>query len=307
MSILLVRGIPASGKSTYAKQYVKDNPEWVRVSRDDIRRMLYVEPDHSWEQEKVVTELEKQAVESALKAGKSVIVDAMNLRSKYVREWMKVAERLGVALYSADFPITLDEAIERDAAREGVERVGSEFITSTFNKFCKKDGTLKPPPKMRPEEKYTPKEYSGTPGKPKAFLVDIDGTLAHNRGGRGWYDWNRVDEDDLDEVIADIVYRLSVDYSENYKIIVMSGRDEVCREITERWLRKHGVYFDALFMRAEKDMRKDNIVKEELFNKYVRDNYDVKFVIDDRLKVVQMWQRMGLKVLNVAGLDGGDF
>lgn len=304
MSILLVRGIPASGKSTYAKQYVKDNPEWVRVSRDDIRRMLFVTPDHSWEQEKLVTAFEVQSVEAAIKGGKSVIIDAMNLRARYIREWGKVAARLNVDLFSADFPITLEEAIARDAAREGVEHVGEEFITSTFNKFCKKDGTLKPPPSLDAEEPPEVEQYSGTPDKPKAFLVDIDGTLAHNRGGRGWFDWQRVGEDDVDEVIADVVIRLAVNYSENYKIIVMSGRDEVCREKTEKWLRKHHIYFDELFMRPEKDMRKDSIIKEELFNQYVRDNYDVQFVLDDRNQVVDMWRAKGMVCLQVAP---GDF
>jgi len=65
-----------------------------------------------------------------------------------------------------------------------------------------------------------------------------------------------------------------------------------------------GVNFDELFMRPEGDMRPDNIVKAELFDTYVRDNYDVQFVIDDRDQVVDMWRRMGLACLQVAP---GDF
>ena len=39
--VLVLKGIPASGKSTYAKQLVKDNPGmYKRINRDDLRHML---------------------------------------------------------------------------------------------------------------------------------------------------------------------------------------------------------------------------------------------------------------------------
>lgn len=115
---------------------------------------------------------------------------------------------------------------------------------------------------------------------------------------RSPFDWKRVGEDDVDDVIADIVCGLY--YYDAYKIIVMSGRDSACRAETEEWLEKHNIAHDELFMRAEGDMRKDNIVKAELFDEHVRDNFDVKFVLDDRDQVVRMWRQMGLTCLQVA-------
>lgn len=46
-------------------------------------------------------------------------------------------------------------------------------------------------------------------------------------------------------------------------------------------------------------MRKDTIIKEELFWKPIADNYNVQFVLDDRLSVCRMWRDLGIKVLQV--------
>lgn len=39
-TILFLKGLPASGKSTFAKKYCIDNPEFKRLNKDDIREEL---------------------------------------------------------------------------------------------------------------------------------------------------------------------------------------------------------------------------------------------------------------------------
>ena len=129
-----------------------------------------------------------------------------------------------------------------------------------------------------------------------AIMVDVDGTLAH-MVDRSPYDYSKVHEDTLDLVVANITRR--------YKhVIIMSGRPEDCREATEKWLRKHDVRFEALHMRPSGDKRPDTEVKWELYQKYVKPNYNIDFVLDDRNRVVKMWRDNGLKCLQVAE---GDF
>jgi hypothetical protein len=58
-------------------------------------------------------------------------------------------------------------------------------------------------------------------------------------------------------------------------------------------------------MRAPKDQRKDSIVKKELFEESVRNNYNILFALDDRNQVVDMWRKeLGIKCLQV---NYGDF
>jgi hypothetical protein len=55
------------------------------------------------------------------------------------------------------------------------------------------------------------------------------------------------------------------------KVIVVSGRKDVCREQTLKWLKKHLSFdVDFLYMRKTEDIREDSIVKEEIYNEYIK-------------------------------------
>jgi hypothetical protein len=141
---------------------------------------------------------------------------------------------------------------------------------------------------------------------PRAVLVDIDGTLAlrgTEPGARKFYHWHRVGEDLPNPAVVELVQTLAS--AGRHAIVVMSGRDAVCRPQTERWLRRHKVPFDELWMRPHKDNRPDTVVKRELYERQVAGRYEVAFVVDDRDSVVRMWrQELGLTVLQCAY---GDF
>lgn len=141
--------------------------------------------------------------------------------------------------------------------------------------------------------------------KPIAIIVDIDGTLAH-LNNRSPYDPSRYLTDTVDEVVRDLTWMYK---NEGYKIIVCSGRDSTYREVTKQWLRDNKIVFDALFMRDPLLVHKgrkldDAIIKELLYKEHIELFFDVKVVLDDRNRVVAMWRRNGLKVLQVAD---GDF
>jgi hypothetical protein len=57
-------------------------------------------------------------------------------------------------------------------------------------------------------------------------------------------------------------------------------------------------------MRKEGDVRKDAIVKGEIYEKNINGKYNVLFVLDDRNQMVEMWRGLGLTCLQVAD---GDF
>jgi hypothetical protein len=88
-------------------------------------------------------------------------------------------------------------------------------------------------------------------------------------------------------------------------LIIVSGRDGNYESITRQWLTDNGIQFHKLYMRRAGDYRDDTIVKQEIYDQYIAPQHKVILVIDDRLKVVKMWERNGLKVLNVG--DGTDF
>lgn len=119
---------------------------------------------------------------------------------------------------------------------------------------------------------------------------------------RGYYDYSRVYEDLVNMPVQKIVKNY------NGHLIFMSGREDTSMDKTRQWLSDQGVYYDwnsmKLFMRKKDDYRKDCIIKEEIFRQEILGKYYVKFLLDDRNQVVDMWRSLGLKVFQVAE---GDF
>jgi predicted kinase len=84
--VIFCVGVPASGKSTWSKNYVKNNNKFVRVCRDDYR---YIFKDVGWfnddirdKLENIITRNVESDVQSLLFSGFDVIIDETNLDKK---------------------------------------------------------------------------------------------------------------------------------------------------------------------------------------------------------------------------------
>lgn len=145
----------------------------------------------------------------------------------------------------------------------------------------------------------------------KSVLFDIDGTLANISSRReilkkdqhNWKDFFEAMGDDVpnDDVVE--LYNL-VKTSQNYECVIVSGRPEKYRELTEQWLAWNKIEFDLLLMRPTDDNRADHIIKEEILDRLLSEGKEVAFVVDDRKSVVDMWRRRGLTCLQCADYDG---
>lgn len=285
MRMLLTRGISASGKTTFAKELCEKDDSYVDINRDWIRFNV-VKPGADWsnykfssKNEREVTEIQKEMVMDAYAKEKNVIISDTNLNEKTVEMWVDIAEELGYDFDIIDFSISYEEALKRDQLR--ANGVGHTVIYKQYLNW------------LRFTEQADPGERNLS--RP-AIIVDIDGTLAFNRGGRGWYDWMRVGEDDVNEFLADILrYKC-----EENEIIIVSGRDEICRQVTKDWLDHHAVPYNLLYMRKEGDQRKDSVVKMEIFNQFIKDAFDIVAVFDDRPQVLRdVWIPLGFQTYTV--------
>jgi predicted kinase len=145
VKLYLYRGIPASGKTTFAKQQLKKDNEvsltTVRVNRDDIRKTLFNIPNYGNIEENLVTQIEDTTIITALCKKLNVIIDATNIDT--IRLASKVTELITRACFETPelyiiiierfFPITLEEAIKRDKERE--VSVGEEVVTKFYNRL----------------------------------------------------------------------------------------------------------------------------------------------------------------------------
>lgn len=135
--IILCRGIQGSGKTTWAKQWVLEDPEHrVRFNNDDIRNMLgkYWVPSR----EHLVSDIKKDFIVSAMEFGYDIVVDNMNFNPKEIEYYENLVDStLGYmncySLEYKDFFIPLEVCIERDSKRENP--IGEEVIRKTYERY----------------------------------------------------------------------------------------------------------------------------------------------------------------------------
>src|SRR5271170_1778777 len=130
IKVELLVGIPGSGKSTYAKQVVaKDPSNWVRINNDDLRAMLNGSVWTS-EYEKMITDARNYLIRDALKRGKNVIIDNLNINRRHFDDVCKIAKSVNadIQVFEKAFYIELDEAMERNSKREGAARVPDDVV-----------------------------------------------------------------------------------------------------------------------------------------------------------------------------------
>lgn len=303
--LIATRGIPGCGKSTWAMEFVAEDPEnRVRVNRDDFRMAFFGQEVLSGAEEVFLTPHLYDVIRFHLRRGKTVVSDDTNLRLAFLRELFAVAVDAGADFEIRTFDTPLEVALERNASRaaKGGRFVPVEVIENMYKKFTNK-GVI---PFVSVEQLSLPKTsrwvpYVADESLPKAFIFDIDGTYSE-LNGRDPYDYSRVLEDGVKEQVALVARMLR---AHGYKILVTSGRDDCCMQDTLTWFRtKVGLEPDLLLMRSTGDRRQDAVIKHELFNNHIRDNYNVRGVFDDRDQVVALWREMGLFCAQV---DYGDF
>jgi len=146
--------------------------------------------------------------------------------------------------------------------------------------------------------------------KQKAIIVDIDGTLAL-LGDRSPYDTKHVGLYPPNQPIIDLVKLLQFSI-QNAATFIITGREKLefenwnvasVEKQTRYWLWTHNIRFNHLYMRELGDHRKDFVIKKEIYDQKIKQNYNVLYVIEDRRQVIDMWRSEGLTVLDVAGND----
>ena len=131
--LIIMRGLPASGKSTKASDLVFPNEKYYRVNRDLLREMLSF---NMWseEMEKLAVDIEVMAVRKLLNGGYTVIVDDTNLLPKHELKWSNLAKEYGVDFEVIHINTDVDECVRRDKDRGG-RKVGEKVIRQMFKQY----------------------------------------------------------------------------------------------------------------------------------------------------------------------------
>lgn len=279
--IYFCRGLPSSGKTTFAKAFI--GPDDVRVSKDDLRAMMH-NSEWSKSNEAQILRIRDAIIEDCLTYERTVIVDDTNLHPKHEQRMMELADKYDCQLVVLDSftDVDVDECIRRDSQR--ANPVGRKVIMDMYNRYLKK--SIIPPERVE--------------GVPFAIICDLDGTLS-DLNGRNPYDASTCM---TDKVNSHVARQVRMEVRNGAEVIFVSGRMVKDVEPTLAWLTMHNFPTTYLYMRAIDDTRKDSIVKQEIYEECIKGKFNVLYVLDDRSQVVRMWREQGLVCWQV---NEGDF
>lgn len=145
------------------------------------------------------------------------------------------------------------------------------------------------------------------------YVFDIDGTLALLDQRRHLYysndpdKWRKFYEAcDTDTPNEPVIKTLNALLDSGAEVWLFTGRMEYVKQKTVAWLEQHTALAitdeqHELVMRREDDLRPDYLVKADMYAQMLEcDKQRLVGVFEDRLRVVEMWRRLGVTCFQVS-------
>lgn len=290
--IILTQGIQGSGKSTWAKKWVEEDPiNRVRWNNDNCRRMCG--PYWITERESFITTIRNNFIHLAMINKKDIVLDDMNLNSKTISHYEKVVNEHNTYCdnkytieYKQFFDVSVEECILRDSMRPNP--IGEKIIKSTYRKY--RDYIIN-----QSVNNMYDNLVSNDPKLEDAIICDIDATLSLNLKGRPFYGEGCA-EGIADDIVIEPIANILRTMSKNNKILIVTGREGTPEiiEATKNWLINNNIPYDSIYLRPVKDYSPGAECKKEIYNNYIKGKYNVSFVLEDNKKCVNMWRSEGL-------------
>lgn len=289
-NLIIMCGVSASGKSTYAFNMAETEPEkYLIVSRDKIRELLfgysekyvsnYYKRKDIHKLEKIVTKYEDVLINEGLSEGKTVIMDSTHLDRKYIERYRYWNVPTEVVFLDVEY----NTALMRDNYRE--RQVGDFVINRQIERYERIKKNLEQYP-----IDFTPIEYVNSKHNPSCVILDIDGTISEPCD-RNIYDGSKAINDVLQPHIFNAIKHVE-------HLIICTGRSSEFDEVTKKWLANHGINYTRFYSRKTGDNRPDWQVKEEMWND-IMDSYHIDMMYEDRNSVIRRARALGLKVAQV--------
>lgn len=293
MKLIILQGCPCSGKTTWAKQYLKETTVPTRyVNRDQLRCDIN-NGKYSMKYEDIVDEMELERVKNALVSGCDVVIDATNLNSKTIKKWFSISKQHNADIEFKLFYVPLEEALKRSKKRKADG--GLYTPKTTMLKFYKRYFPDRLKDELTDKRIIKKPDFSLHP----AVICDLDATLVLHQG-RDPFDWNEIPTDKIDPRL-DAVLKEYI--NNNVDILFVTGRPEKARALTEEWLANNDYYSYRLYMRADNDFSHGDDYKRNVYKDNIENKYNVLCVFEDNNKCVKMWREEGLLTCQVENSD----
>ena len=292
--LIVLQGCPCSGKSTWSKEYIKNNENTIRVCRDDIRLELN-NGKYSMDNEREVSIYEKERIIAGIHSNLDVIIDATNLNPKTIKQWNDLANDLECDIEFKKFYIPFSEAMVRSKKRkeEGGLYISKKVMLGFYKRYFPNELS----------DEFTDKRIIKEPELklPNCVICDLDGTLALHQG-RHPYEWDKISTDKMDSRLQLMLMKLH-DNNQS-EIIFVTGRNAEARQATIEWLDKHlGIKDYKLYTKEPNEYTSGEVYKERIYHEHIENKYNVLCVFEDSDRCVLMWRKLGLLTCQLENND----
>lgn len=310
--IILTRGIQGSGKSTWAKSWVAENPDKrIRINFDDLRNMFGPYNIQDWKKrENIIKQILRPMMFSAMEQQYDIVIDNMNLSDTSVNRIVNIMDEYNnehkfnldtpYTYQFKDFFIDVNVCIERDKMR--VNPIGEKIIKQTWRQYRHKILSIA-------NNKIVDSFIPMNPELPNCIIADMDSTICFNVTGRPFYGDNAhvgMLEDVPNYGVINIIKSYLRTKGGDDKVFIITGREKTKEieqatwEYVEHYIGDHPDIH--ILFRPEKNYIPGNEMKLQLLKEHILDKYNILYAIDDSKKIVELYRQLG--ILTLQPIDG---
>lgn len=289
--LIILSGLPGSGKTKYADYILKHDKNAIRLSKSDIRNMLFSSMEwQGIQKEKIVLLTHLELLKFLLNCGKNIILDDINLNQENIDLYNNIKEVSdgSVEISHISMDVSVEKCIETDSQNQNP--IGRETILQ----LARTHGLIKP------EKQFVIYGLDDT-----IAVTNMRRDLCSNRM-TGEFDQEAFDSSEFlhyDEINEDVVNKLYEDYNRGYEIIIVSARKEKLRKETESWLDTNNIPFAKLILKPDVDNSSEEDYKCRVFRNAFYDIMLCRRVVDNGSNVVKMWKKEGVVVHEILGKE----
>lgn len=293
--IVILQGPPCTGKTTWTKglymEFDKGPAIW---EQKDLTWKLNEKGKYDITTLDTLTEAEYNFIRYQIDNGLTVFIDATNCNPSRVKAIQELGRELDCEVVIKTFYLPYDTVISRNKNRRNdrANYVPREAITAFYKQYYLES--------FRDEMKDKRKIREVESDLPNCIICDLDVTLAMHMG-RGPLDYDELMTDKVDPRLRDILKTYMCNF--DTQVIFITGRTDSARDLTIQWLKSKEVNLGSnwrLFTRPNHCFVPGEEFKLDIYNKHIKNKYNVICVFEDSNKCVNMFREQGLLVCQTA-------
>ena len=140
-TLLLLRGCPGSGKSTWIKE---NKLEPYTISSDNLRTMVQSpvmnidgKLEITQKNDKKVWDLLFKIMEERMKKGEFIVIDATHNNDKMIKQYRNYADTYKYCVFVKEFNTPIEVCIDRNNKRDEYKRVPIDVIERSYRNISK--------------------------------------------------------------------------------------------------------------------------------------------------------------------------